>query len=195
MQPVSISLPHWYDSEHAALPTHIPSIDARMAAVIRFSRLNIEHKTGGPFAAGIFERDSGKLIVIGVNRVVPLNCSSAHAEIVALMHAQQILGTFDLGGPQMPVMQMVVNWRPCAMCFGALPWSGVREVVLAGSGSELEQITGFDEGPVHPEWEVELRKRGINVINDVLGNEACEVFRQFSKSGSLVYNGRLGDGE
>ena len=30
-----------------------------------------------------------------------------------------------------------------------------------GSGPELEAITGFDEGPVHPDWKHELQKRGI----------------------------------
>ncbi len=193
MEDVSISLPDWAQTELAAMPTHLTSVEERMAAVIRFSQLNVEHDTGGPFAAGVFERDSGRLVVIGVNRVVPLNCSSAHAEIVALMHAQKILGTFDLGGPGMPVYQLVVNWRPCAMCFGSLPWSGIRSLVVAGSGPELEEITGFDEGPIHPEWRSELEKRGITVQDGVLTEAACDVFRYFRDSGALVYNGRLGN--
>ena len=147
------------------------------------------------FAAGIFERDSGKPVVIGVNRVVASNCSSAHAEVVTLSLAQKILGTYDLGGPGMPVYQLVVNWRPCAMCFGATLWSGVRSLVIAGSGPELEQITGFDEGPVHPEWEKELAKRGIELVNNVLREKAIEVYRAFAVSGALVYNSRQGDAE
>ena len=193
MQDVLISLPEWVETELAALPSHLPTIEERMTAVIRFSQLNVEHDTGGPFAAGVFERDSGKLVVIGVNRVVPLNCSSAHAEIVALMHAQKILGTFDLGGEGLPAYQLVVNWRPCAMCFGSLPWSGIRSLVIAGSGPELEEITGFDEGPIHPEWDKELEKRGIAVQDGMMTAEACEVFHYFANSGALVYNGRLGE--
>ncbi|MCL4264851.1 MAG: nucleoside deaminase [Anaerolineae bacterium] len=163
-----------------------------MTAVIRFSRLNMERNTGGPFAAGLFERDSGRLVVIGVNRVVPQHCSSAHAEVVTLSLAQQKLGTFDLGGPGMPAYQLVVNWRPCAMCYGAVVWSGVRSLAIAGSGPELETITGFDEGPIHPHWQTELEKRGIEVIDGVLAAEAVAVFEQFRESGALVYNGRLG---
>lgn len=193
MEHVEISLPDWAQAELAAMPTHLPTIEEQMTAVIRFSQLNVEHNTGGPFAAGVFERDTGKMVVIGVNRVVPLNCSSAHAEIVALMHAQKILGTFDLGGADMPAYQLVVNWRPCAMCFGSLPWSGIRSLVIAGSGPELEEITGFDEGPVHPDWIAELEKRGITVQDNVLTKEACDVFHYFANSGALVYNGRLGD--
>src|SRR4051812_42325174 len=92
----TLSLPDWAVEEHKRLPTTMPSLEERMAAVIRFSRLNFEKRTGGPFAAGVFERDSGKPIVIGVNRVVALNCSSAHAEVMTLSLAQQIIGTYDL---------------------------------------------------------------------------------------------------
>lgn len=188
----TISLPDWAEAELAKLPAHLPTLEERMTAVIHFSRLNIEHNTGGPFAAGLFERDSGRLVVIGVNRVVPQHCSSAHAEVVTLSLAQQKLGTFDLGGPGLPAYQLVVNWRPCAMCYGAVVWSGVRSLAIAGSGPELETITGFDEGPIHPHWQRELEKRGIEVIDGVLTAEAVAVFEQFRQSGALVYNGRLG---
>ncbi|HRQ40957.1 MAG TPA: nucleoside deaminase [Chloroflexota bacterium] len=188
----TISLPDWAEAELAKLPTYLPTLAERMTAVIRFSRLNIEHNTGGPFAAGLFERDSGRLVVIGVNRVVPQHCSSAHAEVVTLSLAQQKLGTFDLGGPGLPAYQLVVNWRPCAMCYGAVVWSGIRSLAIAGSGPELETITGFDEGPIHPHWQNELEKRGIEVIDGVLTDQAIAVFEQFRASGALVYNGRLG---
>src|SRR5215467_2125582 len=105
----TLSLPDWAADELAKLPTHMPTLEARMEAVIRFSRLNFEKGTGGPFAAGIFERDTGKLVVIGVNRVVNCNCSSAHAEVMTLSLAQHILGTYDLGGAGMPAYQLVVN--------------------------------------------------------------------------------------
>jgi len=189
----AIELPQWAVEALGDLPEKIASVEDRMAAVIQFARLNFQNETGGPFAAGVFERDSGKLIVIGVNRVVPSNCSSAHAEVVALSLAQKKLDTFDLGGPGMPAHQLVVNWRPCAMCFGALPWSGIRSLLVAGSGPELEQITGFDEGPIHPNWKQELHTRGIKVVDDVLRREAIQVWREFASSDALVYNGRLGN--
>lgn len=187
-----LELPGWATEAMDALPSHLPTLEARMAAVIEFARLNFVNQTGGPFAAGVFERDSGRLVVIGVNRVVAHNCSSAHAEIMALSLAQARLGTYDLGGSGMPAHQLVVNWRPCAMCYGAVPWSGVRSLVVAGDGPELEQITGFDEGPVHPDWRRELEKRGIEVIQDVLREEALDVYRAFAASRSLVYNARQG---
>ncbi len=188
----SVSLPAWAVEENGKLPEFMPTLEERMEAVIRFSRLNIQHNTGGPFAAGVFEIATGRRIIIGVNRVVACSCSSAHAEVTALSLAQKILGTFDLGGANMPPLQLVVNWRPCAMCYGATIWSGVRSLAIAGGGPELEQITGFDEGPIHPEWDKELAKRGIELITDVMNDQAIEVFREFAASGALVYNGRGG---
>lgn len=189
---VEIALPDWAVAANKELPDCIVSLEERMRVVISFSRQNMENETGGPFAAGIFEKKTGKVVVVGVNRVVPLNISSAHAEIVTISLAQQILKTFDLGGPEMPEYQLVVNGRPCAMCFGSIPWSGVRSVVVGASGEQIEKLTGFDEGPIHPNWQAELEKRGIEVIEDVLAEEACEVFKDFGDSDQPVYNGRSG---
>lgn len=187
-----LDLPDWAVAELNDLPTHFATLEERMAVVIEFSRMNFQRQTGGPFAAGIFERDSGKLVVIGVNRVVPFHCSSAHAEVMALSLAQKLLGVYDLGAPGLPAYQIVVNWRPCAMCFGAVLWSGVRSLVIAGDGPELEEITGFDEGPIHPEWRRELETRGIELRRDVLRDEAIAAYEEFSTSREFVYNARLG---
>jgi tRNA(Arg) A34 adenosine deaminase TadA len=188
----ALGLPDWAPAELQQLPEFLPAIEARMAAVLRFARLNTGNQTGGPFAAGVFERDSGRLLGIGVNRVVPLNCSSAHAEIVALSLAQQRLGVYDLGGPGLPAHQLVVNWSPCAMCFGAVLWSGIRSLVIAGADTEMMAITGFDEGPMPDKWREELAKRGIELIEGILRQEALADFRTFAATNPVVYNGRQG---
>lgn len=188
---VTLDLPNWAIDELNRLPTHFKTLEERMHIAVKFSRLNFENKTGGPFAACIFERDSGKLLVTGVNRVVPLNCSSAHAEIMTLTLAQQLLGTFDLDDVGLPAYQLVVNWRPCAMCYGAIFWSGIKSLVIAGGGPELEELTGFDEGPIHPNWREECKTHGIELIEGILNKEAIQVFRDFSESGQLVYNSRI----
>ena len=187
-----ITLPDWAIAENQALPDQIVDLQQRMRTVIRFSRLNFQHQTGGPFAAGVFETHSGRVVVIAVNCVVATNVSSAHAELVALSLAQQELKSFDLGGPGLPSYQLVVNARPCAMCFGAIPWSGVRSLVVGASGAQIEQLTGFDEGPIHPNWQQELRRRGIEVIEDVLADEASIVLRDYGDSDQPIYNGRSG---
>jgi len=103
----TLSLPDWAIEANKQLPAYLPTVEARMAEVIRFSRLNFENGTGGPFAAGVFERDTGKPVVIGVNRVVASTCSSAHAEVMTISVAQQILGTYDLSAGR---ISLSINW-------------------------------------------------------------------------------------
>ena len=187
---VFISLPDWVEPELNKQPDVFPTLEDRMKLVISFSKMNIDNKTGGPFAAGVFETKTGKLVAVGVNRVVPLGCSTAHAEIVALSFAQKKLGVYDLGEPGLPDHQLVVNWCPCVMCYGAILWSGITSLVIAGSSPEMENITGFDEGPMHPDWVNELEKRGISLVDNLLKEEACRVFKYFAEKGELVYNAR-----
>jgi tRNA(Arg) A34 adenosine deaminase TadA len=187
-----LDLPNWVATEWARLPECLPDLDQRMAMVLHLARLNTEHQSGGPFAAGVFERDSGRVVAVGVNRVVLRSCSSAHAEVMALSLAQQRLGVYDLGGPGMPAHQLVVNWSPCAMCFGAVLWSGIRSLVIAGADHEMMAITGFDEGPMPADWRGELNNRGIELVEGLLREEALADFRKFAARNPVVYNGRQG---
>jgi tRNA(Arg) A34 adenosine deaminase TadA len=190
---LTLTLPDWAAAELTAqAQRRFATGDDRMRLVIGLARRNFEQDTGGPFAAAVFDDPAGRLIAIGVNRVVSMRCSSAHAEVMALSLAQQAAGTHDLGGAGQPRHQLVVNWCPCAMCCGAVVWSGVRALVVAGSGPELERITGFDEGPIHPDWAAELTRRGVEVTDGVLRDEACAMFQSFAASGRPVYNARQG---
>jgi tRNA(Arg) A34 adenosine deaminase TadA len=188
----ALDLPDWLIERATELPEYLGSESERLELVLDLSRRNFEANTGGPFAAIVVESESGRLVSVGVNRAVPLVCSSAHAEVMALSLAQRALGVFDLGGSGLPSHAIVVNWRPCAMCFGAVLWSGVRELMTAGGGDELQQITGFDEGPLVSNWKEELAERGIRVKDSVDQARALEVMRWFATSGRPVYNARGG---
>jgi tRNA(Arg) A34 adenosine deaminase TadA len=188
----TLSLPEWLVARFTELPECFTTAEERMRLILELARRNALEDSGGPFAAGVFEYDTGRLVAVGVNRVVPANCSSAHAEVMALSLAQKRLQAYDLGGPEQPVFELVVNWRPCAMCFGAVLWSGIRRLIIAGSGPELEALTGFDEGPMHRQWRAELAKRGIILTEGVLRREAIDLFRWFGVSGLIVYNARQG---
>lgn len=190
---LTLTLPDWATAELAALaPRRFAGVEERMRLVIALARRNFEEDTGGPFAAAVFDDHAGRLVAIGVNRVVPMRCSSAHAEVMALSLAQHATGSHDLGGAGQPRHQLVVNWCPCAMCCGAVVWSGVRALVIAGSGPVLEQITGFDEGPIHPDWAGELTRRGVEVTDGLLRDETLAMFQAFAASGRPVYNARQG---
>jgi tRNA(Arg) A34 adenosine deaminase TadA len=162
---VEFELPAWVGPFMASYPAKL-SVQDRMRFVIEASRTNDIERTGGPFGAAIFEIETGKLISLGVNLVTTQSLSMLHDEMVAICMAQRIIGTYDLGGKGLPDHELVTSAEPCAMCFGAIPWSGVRRVVIGARSSDAEAI-GFDEGPKTRRWREELEKRGIQVICDV----------------------------
>jgi tRNA(Arg) A34 adenosine deaminase TadA len=169
------------------------SIEQRMGLVIELSRLNVEHGTGGPFAAAVFERDSGKLIAPGVNIVVPGHTSVAHAETMAFMLAQQKLQTFDLGAAHLSAMELVASSQPCIQCFGNTWWSGVQALTIGARAEDVEEITGFEEGPLPENWVQLLEHRAaplkpITVTRDLLRDEARSVLKLYRETGGFVYN-------
>jgi tRNA(Arg) A34 adenosine deaminase TadA len=189
-----VELPAWVQEEVADVPEALATREERMALVHRLAARNFREGNGGPFAAIVVESESGRIVSIGVNCVLSSGLSSAHAEVVALSLAQTAVGGWDLGAGDQPARELVVNWRPCAQCYGATLWSGVTALVVAGEGPELEELTGFDEGPVRDDWAEQFRSRGIDVVTDVLRDEALAVYRAYGEaaaSGSLVvYNAR-----
>jgi tRNA(Arg) A34 adenosine deaminase TadA len=95
-----------------------------------------------------------------------------------------ILGTGDL-----PRCELVTSTEPCAMCLGAVAWSGVRSV-LCGAREEDARAVGFDEGPKPVDWKAALTDRGIKVTADVHCAEAAAVLRLYAAAGNPIYNGR-----
>ena len=100
MTAFSITLPDW------AVEGLVGLLEDRMAAVIRFSRLNFEHAPRDSFLDGISERESGRGVTIGISRVVPSNCSAAHAESGALSVVAVI------SRAQMPFSQFLFDQGP-----------------------------------------------------------------------------------
>lgn len=194
-----IALPPWVRDELADVPEVVPELDERMRLVHRLADRNWREGNGGPFAALVAESESGRIVSVGVNVVLGSGVSSGHAEVVALGLAQTRAGSWDLGGAGMPAHELVVNWRPCIQCYGATMWSGVRSLVVAGEGPELEEITTFDEGPLGDDWAEQFERRRIRVVKDVLRDEALGVFRAYREAvdsgGLTVYNARQGAAE
>ncbi len=157
-----------------------------MRFVIALARQNVQRETGGPFASGVFD-ESGRLIAPGINLVVAAKCSILHAEIVALMIAQKALDRYDLSDGGKLHFDLVAAAEPCAMCFGAVPWSGVRRLVC-GARDEDARAIGFDEGPKLKDWAAALSNKGIAVVRDVLRKEAVSVLQGYVAAGGIIYN-------
>jgi tRNA(Arg) A34 adenosine deaminase TadA len=184
---VELTLPDWIYEE--ITEEFYSSNDEKMDLVIRLSERNIFENTGGPFGAGIFEKSSGRLVAPGVNIVVPQSCSVAHAETMAIMIAQNACGTFDLGASSLPDMELVTSAQPCIQCFGNIWWSGLKSVVVGATCKDVEELTGFEEGPVPYNW-VELFQHRENletivVTQGIQQNKARRVLQTYN---GLVYN-------
>lgn len=179
-----IGLPGWavaYDDPAA----HVTGDEARLRLAIELARLNVEHGTGGPFGAAIFEQASGRLVAIGVNSVLRLGSSVMHAEMMAIMRAQKALASHTL---REPAHVLYASCEPCAMCLGGILWSGVRRLVC-GAPAQAARAIGFDEGPVHPDSYRYLEQAGIEVRRGLLADEAAAVIRRYREGGGVIYNG------
>jgi len=182
-------LPDWVEEMISAGGGEFPSDEERMRLAIRLAEENVRRGTGGPFGAAVFETVTGRLVAPGVNLVVPAGCSAAHAEIVALSLAQRTCGVYDLGAEGAPACDLVASTEPCAMCMGAIPWSGVRRLVCGARGEDACAV-GFDEGAKPPDWVREFERRGIAVRRDVCRVEAATVLRRYVAGGGPIYNSR-----
>ena len=185
---LTLSLPEWIDDFLKQYQFPLVSNEERMRFVLKLTLQNIEKTTGGPFGAAVFEMESGQLVSVGVNVVLKQGCSAAHAEMMAIMLAQQELGTHDLGIAELPEFQLVTSGKMCAMCLGSVVWSGVREVLASAQPEDVENIVGFDEGPVPADYDQQLEKRGISIIPSFLREEGCEVLQRYVELEGVVYN-------
>jgi len=189
-QNVTFESPPWVQDFSRSYVT-TTDIRERMKFVIKAAGKNVEEKTGGPFAAAIFESDSGRLISLGVNLVITQGLSILHAEIVAIVIAQIKLKTYDIGGMSMANHELVSSTEPCAMCLGAIPWSGVRRVVTAAFDQDARSM-GFDEGPKPENWIRALTDRGIDVITNIERDSARSVLQSYLDNDGCIYNARAG---
>lgn len=183
--PIHLTLPPWLD--HVVDPDAVYADDAsKVGFAIELSRRNVLERSGGPFGAAIFDHH-GRLVSVGVNRVVPLNCSVAHAEMMAFMAAQMRLQRFRLDAGDGQRFTLATSSQPCCQCYGATVWSGVRELLIGARAEDVEALTEFDEGPLPADWIGELERRGIAVRRDIRREEAREVLAAYAAGSGERY--------
>lgn len=185
----SFELPAWVKPFLVDWQQPLSLVSERMQLAIALSRESVLQKTGGPFGAVVVHEQTGQLISVGINLVTTAGLSIAHAEMVALSLAQLSMGQWNLshGGP----IQLVTSCEPCAMCFGALPWSGVSSLVCGARKQDAEEA-GFDEGDKPGQWVKSLQRRGIEVQRGVLRADAASVLLYYRDNGGSIYNASHG---
>lgn len=82
----------------------------------------------GEVPVGAVIMRGGQVIATGYNRPITTHDPTAHAEIVALRHAAQLLGNYRL-----PECELFVTLEPCAMCAMAMMHARLKRVVFAAT--------------------------------------------------------------
>jgi tRNA(Arg) A34 adenosine deaminase TadA len=178
---IHLTLPPWID-EVADIGRRYASDEERVGLAIELSRQNVERGGGGPFGAAVFDAVSGRLVAVGVNRVVSQNCSVAHAEMMAIMIAQQRLSRSRMNEDDGHYV-LATSSQPCCQCYGAMVWAGIDELLIGARSDDVEELTEFDEGPLPADWIGELERRHIAVRRDILRDQARTVLASYGTTG------------
>ncbi|MDO4557737.1 MAG: nucleoside deaminase [Planctomycetia bacterium] len=177
-----ISLPEWLlERELENVGRVFPDVNERLRMVIELACENVRRKTGGPFGAAVFERDSRKLFAVAVNLVVPSGQSFAHAEMAVIARTHFLTGTRNLDQ-----FEIVSSCEPCVMCTGNILWSGIRSLVYGASEADAFEI-GFDEGDKNREWADGFRRRGISVHGPMLPADSVRPFQLYREMDGPIY--------
>ncbi|MFB0975264.1 MAG: nucleoside deaminase [Tolumonas sp.] len=183
---LAISLPEWIN-DVVDWQQSLHSDNEKMALAIELARQNVLRGTGGPFASIIVHRQNGRILSVGVNQVVVQNNSTLHGEVMAIMLGEQRLQQFSLNSLS-DEYELFTSCEPCAMCMGAILWSGVKRLVCAATGDDARAI-GFDEGPVFEQSYDYLRNAGIDIVRNVQQTVGKEVLELYLRNGGKLYNG------
>lgn len=131
-----------------------------------------------PFAA-IVVSASGEVVAEGLNNSLPpAGDPTQHAELVAAAAAARALPPEELAGAT-----LVTSAEPCAMCSGAIYWTGIGRVLYALSETRLLTLTG--DHPENPTFSLPCREvlsrgqRTIEVSGPHLEDEATVAHEGF----------------
>ena len=112
---------------------------------------------------------NSKIISRGYNMVEKLNDPTAHAEIIALTSAFNLLGSKYL-----PEATLYVTIEPCLMCAGALYWSKVGRIIWGASDVKNgHQVYTDERNPFHPK---------AQIMTGLLAEEASELMKAFFRT-------------
>lgn len=86
---------------------------------------------GRPFGAVVVK--DGQIIATGVNQMLERHDPTAHAELLALRQAGEVLNSVRLDD-----CTVYASGQPCPMCLAAIRMSGIKRVVYAYSNQDAE---------------------------------------------------------
>jgi len=131
-----------------------------------------------PFGALIVNQQGDVIVAARNNAVRPKGDPTQHAETVACSQAAQLFSEAELAK-----CTLYASTEPCAMCAGAIYWTGIGRVVFALAETGLLNYTGSNaENPTLdlPCRQVFARgQKPIVVVGPLLEEEAGKVHEGF----------------
>ena len=143
-----------------------------MQRAIELAHQGMDSNQGGPFGCVIVK--NGEIIAEGFNRVTSTNDPTAHAEVVAIRQACEVLESFQLAG-----CTIYTSCEPCPMCLGAIYWARPGAVFYAASRQDAAAID-FDDQFIYNEIEQPIENRHIP-FTQINRQNARELFTQWQK--------------
>lgn len=123
----------------------------------------------GEVPVGAVITREGQVIATGYNRPITTHDPTAHAEIVALRHASQLLSNYRL-----PECTLYVTLEPCAMCAMALMHARFKRVVFAATDPK----TGV-AGSVIDLFANRQLNHHTEIMGGVLAEASSQMLKQF----------------
>lgn len=157
--------------------TPVTALDeARLRDAIAVSRRSREHGQH-PFGAVLADPE-GHVVLESENSVPAEGDCTAHAELKLAREAFQRFGAPALAG-----FTLYTSAEACAMCSGAIYWSGIGRVVHAMSEAQLGVLTGdHEENPtmaLSSATVLNSGQRTVLVAGPALAEEAAAVHEGF----------------
>ena len=125
---------------------------------------------GGPFGCVIVKNN--EIIAEGSNKVTIINDPTAHAEIVTIRKACNVLNNFNLEGTE-----MYTSCEPCPMCLSAIYWSHIDKIYYSNTRLDAAKI-GFDDNYIYNELSKQLSQRKIP-MQQINQEDAIKVFKEW----------------
>ena len=127
-----------------------------------------------PFGAMLVAAN-GAILAAAENTQVTDEQVFAHAEMNLLQRAVK-----DFTPDVLAAATLYTNAEPCAMCAGALFWSGVSRLVFGLSGDRLHEMSGLSpQMLVASARDVLVRaRRQVEIIGPIFEAEAEAIFRE-----------------